>query len=123
MPLLAAHDVLYAGDMTTATVVYVDVDDTLVRTFGTKRVPRTEVVEHVRALHASGAELYCWSAGGAAYAEEVAAELGLGSCFRAFLPKPHALLDDQPPEAWRGFRTIHPNACPGLAVGDYRPGT
>jgi hypothetical protein len=32
------------------TVVYVDVDDTLVRTVGTKRIPMSEVVEHVRAL-------------------------------------------------------------------------
>ena len=37
---------------------YVDIDDTLVRSFGSKRIPMTEVVAHVRALHRDGALLY-----------------------------------------------------------------
>jgi hypothetical protein len=41
-------------------VVYVDVDDTLVRTVGGKRIPMSDAVDHVRALSAEGAELYCW---------------------------------------------------------------
>ena len=40
-------------------VVYVDVDDTLIRTSGSKRIPVSGVVEHVRALASAGAELYC----------------------------------------------------------------
>ena len=46
-------------------VVYVDVDDTLVRSVGTKRVPISSAVDHVRSLHREGAKLYCWSTGGA----------------------------------------------------------
>ena len=60
-------------------VVYVDVDDTLVRSVGSKRIPMVAVVEHVRALEDGGAVLYCWSTGGAAYAESTARELGIGA--------------------------------------------
>jgi phosphoserine phosphatase len=81
-------------------VVYVDVDDTLVRTVGTKRIPMTGAVDHVRSLHAGGAQLYCWSSGGGEYAHSVAQELGIAACFVAFLPKPHVLLDDQPVSAF-----------------------
>ncbi len=42
-------------------VVYVDVDDTLIRTVGSKRIPVSHVTEHVRMLAKAGAELYCWS--------------------------------------------------------------
>ncbi len=45
-------------------VIHVDVDDTLVRSFGSKRIPMGAMVAQVRALHASGATLYCWSTGG-----------------------------------------------------------
>ena len=37
-------------------IVYVDVDDTLIRTVGTKRIPMADVVQHVRTLFADGAE-------------------------------------------------------------------
>lgn len=36
-------------------VVFVDVDDTLIRSVGSKRIPMPSVVSKVRALHASGA--------------------------------------------------------------------
>lgn len=75
-------------------VVYVDVDDTLVRSVGVKRIPIPAVIRRVRALHQEGAEIYCWSSGGAEYAREVAEHLGISGCFRAFLPKPDLLLDD-----------------------------
>lgn len=45
-------------------VAYIDVDDTLVRSAGTKRIPMIEVVRHIKALKAEGWELYCWSSGG-----------------------------------------------------------
>ncbi len=89
-------------------VVYVDVDDTLVRSVGTKRIPIPAVVEHVRTLHAAGVTLYCWSAGGADYARTSARELGLEATFHAFLPKPHVFLDDQPPAEWPRCRVAHP---------------
>jgi len=89
-------------------IVFVDVDDTLVRSAGSKRIPITPVAERVVALKQAGATLYCWSTGGAAYAREVARELGLEHCFVAFLPKPTIMLDDQPPAEWRLCRHVHP---------------
>ncbi len=101
-------------------VVYVDVDDTLVRTVGTKRIPMTGAVDHVRSLHADGAQLYCWSSGGGDYAREVAGELGIAECFTAFLPKPHVLLDDQAVGSWRRLITVHPAQCESESVATYR---
>ncbi len=82
-------------------VVFVDVDDTLIRTIGTKRIPMPRVVERVKSLHQQGATLYLWSSGGAAYAKESAEELGISHCFAAFLPKPTIILDDQAVSDWR----------------------
>ena len=86
------------------TVVFVDVDDTLVRSIGTKRIPIPRVVDRVRRLHQQGASLYLWSSGGAAYAKESAEELGIVDCFVAFLPKPILIIDDQPVSEWRYCR-------------------
>lgn len=105
---------------TSPLVIYVDIDDTLVRSFGSKRIPMTAVVSHVRALKEQGAELYAWSTAGAAYARQSAEELGIAECFMAFLPKPHVLVDDQLVREWRRFVEVHPNACPGQTVDEYR---
>lgn len=86
---------------------YVDVDDTLVRSFGTKRIPITHVVETVRRLHRQGWTLYCWSQVGQEYAESSAKELGIHECFQGFLTKPNVLLDDVSPSTW--CRVLHPN--------------
>jgi hypothetical protein len=96
---------------TGARVIYVDVDDTLVRSFGAKRIPITAAIARVRALHEAGFELYCWSTGGADYCRATASEIGLSDCFVAFLPKPQILLDDQHPADWRTLRWAHPNSC------------
>jgi hypothetical protein len=101
-------------------IVYVDVDDTLVRSAGPKRIPMTAVIEHVRELHRGGATLYCWSRGGAEYARTSAREVGIEACFVAFLPKPDAMLDDQPPSDWRELVVVHPNEAPSKSVDDYR---
>lgn len=101
-------------------VVYVDVDDTLIRTVGTKRIPVTGTVDHVRSLYADGAQLYCWSSGGGEYARSVAEELGIAACFVAFLPKPHVLIDDQPVGTWRRLVTFHPVQCESESVATYR---
>jgi FMN phosphatase YigB (HAD superfamily) len=90
-------------------VVYFDVDDTLVRTVGTKRLPIPSVVERVRSLHASGATLYLWSSGGAAYARTAAEELGIADCFVGFLAKPTHIVDDQHITEWRDLAHFHPN--------------
>ncbi len=38
-------------------IVYVDIDDTLIRSFGSKRIAMSHTVDRVRQLHADGAEL------------------------------------------------------------------
>jgi cation transport ATPase len=89
-------------------VVFVDVDDTLVRSIGSKRIPMPVVVARVKALHAAGVVLYLWSSGGAEYAEASAKELGIESCFVGFLPKPDAYLDDQPVHEWKYCQHVLP---------------
>jgi cation transport ATPase len=84
-----------------ADVVFIDVDDTLIRTFSTKRIPITHMVDKVCRLHEEGAELYLWSSGGADYARASAQELGIEKCFAGFLPKPDLYIDDQPIDKWR----------------------
>jgi hypothetical protein len=101
-------------------VVYVDIDDTLVRSTGAKRIPIPSAIQHVRALHDQGGALYCWSSGGAEYARQSAAEVGLEHCFIAFLPKPEVLLDDQPISKWRWLLNVHPAECRGESVATYR---
>lgn len=100
--------------------VFVDVDDTLVRSAGSKRIPMPSVIQHVRDLHAQGAVLYCWSAGGAEYARCSAEEFDLAACFTAFLPKPNVFLDDQSPAEWPRSIFIHPSSCSGRSLDDYR---
>lgn len=100
-------------------VIYVDVDDTFVRTYSAKRIPIPAVIAHIRELHQSGAHLYCWSSGGAEYAQASAQEFGLGKCFLAFLPKPQVLLDDQDVSEWRGLLQIHPAVGVNQTLEDY----
>jgi phosphoserine phosphatase len=90
-------------------VVFVDVDDTLVRSVGPKRIPMPGVVARVKELHAAGAVLYLWSSGGAEYAAAAANELGLEGCFVGYLPKPDAYLDDQPVHEWKYCRHVLPS--------------
>jgi predicted HAD superfamily phosphohydrolase YqeG len=101
-------------------IIYVDVDDTLVRSAGSKRMPIPAVVQHVKDLKAQGAELYCWSSGGSAYARESAEELGIAYCFEAFLPKPQVMIDDQAIGDWRRLIGIYPTECDGKSVAEYR---
>lgn len=89
-------------------IIYVEVDDTLVRSAGTKRIPMPSVIAHVRRLKAAGNTLYLWSSGGADYARTSAASLGIAECFAGFLPKPNVMIDDQPVSEWRDFRHVYP---------------
>ena len=68
------------------------------------------VIARVRALREEGAELYLWSSGGAAYAEATAEEFGIAECFKAFLPKPTLILDDQEVSDWRYCKYEHPSS-------------
>ena len=101
-------------------VVYVDVDDTLVRTVGVTRIPIPAAIRHVRALKEEGAELDLWSSGGAACARKSAEELGIAELFVGFLPKPQVVIDDQEFHEWRALVTVHPNSCEGQDLGYYR---
>ena len=99
-----------------APVIYVDLDDTFVRSYGAKRLPMPTVIRHIRGLHTQGDTLYCWSSGGADYARRSAEEFGIADCFTGFLPKPDVLLDDQNVSEWRRLRQVHPNECKALIV-------
>ncbi len=88
--------------------VFVDVDDTLVRSIGAKRVPMPGVAQAVKDLKAGGITLFLWSSGGADYARQSAVELGIGDCFDGFLPKPDTYIDDQAVSEWRYCRHVLP---------------
>ena len=89
-------------------VIYVDVDDTLVRFAGSKKIPMTIAIDRVRKLALEGASLYLWSTGGGEYAKSMAVDLGIADCFKAFLPKPQLIIDDQPIHEWRDFKHSYP---------------
>lgn len=89
-------------------IVFVDVDDTLVRSVGTKRIQMPSVVAEVRRLHAEGAQLFLWSSGGADYCRITAAELGISECFLDYLPKPTVYIDDQAVLDWRDCEHFYP---------------
>jgi phosphoserine phosphatase len=90
-------------------VVFIDVDDTLVRSVGTKRIPIPAVIARVRRLKREGAILYLWSSGGAEYCKASAAELGIDDCFVNFLPKPNVYIDDQPVHEWKSCKHLYPS--------------
>ena len=95
--------------MKTDLYVYVDIDDTIVRSVGSKRIPIPSVIQHVRNLKNQGAVLFCWSSGGGEYAKQSAQEFGIADCFEAFLPKPNVMIDDQEVRSWKRYRCIHPS--------------
>jgi Protein of unknown function (DUF705) len=100
--------------------IYVDIDDTLVRSYGSKRIPIAATIAHIKELHQQGAILYCWSSGGAEYARNTAVELGILDIFESFLPKPQMLLDDQEVNDWRSLIQVHPLSCQSKNLDDYR---
>jgi hypothetical protein len=100
--------------------IYVDVDDTLIRSYGSKRIPIVATINHLKELKVQGAKLYCWSSGGAEYAKNSAKELGILDIFEAFLPKPQMLLDDQEINDWRELIQVHPISCQSKNLDDYR---
>jgi hypothetical protein len=64
--------------------------------------------------------MYCWSSGGAQYAQDSALEFGLHDCFIGFLPKPDVMIDDMQIQDWRYLLQIHPNECEGQTIDTYR---
>ncbi len=106
--------------MTTASPVciYIDVDQTLVRTVAGRWVPNQDLRQKVREWKAAGAVLYCWSSQGADYARRAAQECRVADCFVAFLPKPHVLVDDQKIEA--SLLQLAPTTAARLSVAEIR---
>jgi phosphoglycolate phosphatase-like HAD superfamily hydrolase len=100
--------------------VYADIDDTIARSVGAKRIPMPDVIQHVRNLKKQGAVLFCWSSGGGEYAKQSAQEFGLADCFEAFLPKPNVMIDDQEIRSWKRYICIHPSNCDDKTLEDYR---
>ena len=100
--------------------VYVDVDETFVRNYGSKRIPVPNVIEHIKELSAQGAIMYCWSSGGAEYARTSALEFGIEHCFAGFLPKPELAIDDMQFSQWRNLLQVHPNECVGNTIETYK---
>ena len=100
--------------------IFVDVDETFVRNYGTKQIPIPSVIEHIKELKEQGAIMYCWSSGGSDYAKASAIECKIDHCFVGFLPKPDVMIDDLSIENWRGLLHVHPNQCPGNSVITYK---
>lgn len=82
-------------------VVYVDVDDTIVRWCGPKCMPRTSVIDKLRERKAAGDRLFLWSRAGDGPAREVAEQLQIVDLFEAILPKPDHIVDDEPFAEWK----------------------
>jgi predicted HAD superfamily phosphohydrolase YqeG len=100
--------------------IYVDVDETFVRSYGTKRIAMPHIIEHIKELHKQGATMYCWSSGGGDYAKSSAIEFGIDHCFTAFLPKPNITIDDMEFSQWRDLYQVHPNECHGNTLESYK---
>jgi hydroxymethylpyrimidine pyrophosphatase-like HAD family hydrolase len=90
-------------------IIYFDVDDTLVRSVGKKRIVMPSVIAQVKRLKQEGALIYLWSSGGAEYCRLTAIELGIEDCFIEFLPKPTTYIDDQPVSEWRLCKHLYPS--------------
>ena len=69
-------------------MLILDMDDTLIRSVGKKRIPMPSVVADIKMLYDGGTALYLWSSGGGDYARASAIELKIEHLFIAFLPKP-----------------------------------
>lgn len=90
-------------------VIFIDVDDTLIRSAGAKRIPIPAVISRVRQLKEEGEILYLWSSGGVEYCRATAVELRIDDCFAGFLPKPTVYIDDQPVHEWKYCRHLYPS--------------
>lgn len=91
-------------------VIYIDVDDTLIRTFGSRTLPIVHMIDLVKQLKDASAELYCWSAAGRDHAIDVAREYGIYDCFVAFMTKPELMIDDRTLTQLH-IQEMHPNEC------------
>ncbi len=100
-------------------VIFVDVDDTFVRSFGNKRIPIPSTIDRIQTLFEEKVELYCWSSGGAEYARKSAEEFKIAHCFLGFLPKPNILIDDVLLSDWFELAEVHPNQAANSSRKDF----
>ena len=96
------------GKMLEKKIIYVDVDDTIMRSFGSKRIQMPLVITEIKKLYDMGHTLYCWSSGGKAYAKESDIFLEIDYCFVDFLPKPKIMIDDMSFNKWDYLEHILP---------------
>jgi FMN phosphatase YigB (HAD superfamily) len=89
-------------------VIFIDVDDTLVRSVGAKRIPIPAVIARIRQLKQEGAILYLWSSAGAEHCKASASEFSIDDCFVNFLPNP-VYIDDQPVHEWKACKHLYPS--------------
>lgn len=97
-------------------IVFIDVDDTLVRSFGSKQIPITHSVNCLKKLFQNGVEIFLWSSGGAEYCKKVAQNLGVSECIKGYLPKPNAYIDDQKMEEWKLCKHYYPGEVDQLST-------
>ena len=97
-------------------VIYIDVDDTIVRSAGAKRIPITKVISKIKELAQSGNIIYLWSRGGSSYAKDTAVEFEIDKCITGFLPKPNIIIDDQNLIDWKFLKQIHPNEISNMLI-------
>ena len=89
-------------------IIFIDIDDTLVRTYGLKRIPIGKTIQAIFRFHKEGSEIYLWSNGGSDYCKKTAKELGIDKCITGFLPKPTLYIDDMPTSDWKFCQHIYP---------------
>ena len=51
-------------------IIFIDIDDTLVRTYGLKRIPIPKTIQAIFRFHKEGSEIYLWSNGGSDYCKK-----------------------------------------------------
>ena len=92
-PLDLLEEHLAGSPWKTGMVIYCDVDDTLIDHHD---IAKPHIVRFLHDAKARGCTLFLWSQGGADYAQQHAARLGIEELFSAFLPKPDIAVDDLP---------------------------
>ena len=75
-------------------IIYIDIDDTLIRTIGSKIIPIPDTVNFIKNCNTNKNEIYLWSRGGAQYCKNIAIKLLLDHKITGYLPKPNLIIDD-----------------------------
>lgn len=99
-------------------IYYIDIDDTLIRTVGSKAIPMVRTIEFINSINQSNDSIYLWSRGGAEYCRQIAEKLNITSNIKGYLPKPDVLIDDCDISQWNFMTVIHPNSIPATQQGD-----